>query len=176
MLTLAEDVKTLAEDVKKLQESLNFLTSDFNLQTYDIWTEGGRSAVEQEEFKEKLIKFYQRKPWYSSKIRCMATGILQKRGQVIASHIWKQSKHGVGLPKFGLQRQDSMSPRNGLLLLRDIELKFDVKEVCFVYDAFKGSFVIHVLNPALLPMEIAHSNGKTFGSFTSWPSIATSKE
>jgi hypothetical protein len=157
-------IDKVAEEFRRLQECVNSLTIDFNLETYDIWTEGGRSTVEQSDFKAKLIKFYKSKPWFSSKIRCMATGVLQNRELVIASHIWKQSKHGVGLPKFGLQRQDATSPRNGLLLLRDIELKFDVKEVCFVYDALRAIFLIKVLNPALLILNIAHSDGKTFKS------------
>jgi hypothetical protein len=157
-------IDKVAEEFRRLQESVNILTMDFNLQTYDIWTEGGRSTMEQSEFKTNLIKFYNSKSWFSSKICCMATGVFQKRERVIASHIWKQSKHGVGLPKFGLQRQDATSPRNGLLLLRDIELKFDVKEVCFVYDALRANFLTKVLNPALLSVSITHSKGKTFGS------------
>jgi hypothetical protein len=149
--------------------SLGILTADFNLQTFDIWTEGGRSTTEQSDFKDALIKFYKRKPFYSNKIRCMATGILQNRDLVIASHIWKQCKHGVGLPKFGLRREDSRDPRNGLLLLRDIELKFDVKEVCFVYNPLTQQFSIKVLNPALMTVVIANSNGKTFADINDQP-------
>lgn len=152
-----------------IKASLNTLTVDFNLQTYDIWTEGGRSQIEQEEFKKNLIKFYKRGRWWSKNICCMATGVWGSRDKVIASHIWKQYKHGVGLPKFGLHRQDATSPRNGLLLLRDIELKFDVKEICFVYDSFRGLFLIKVLNPNILSMEIANSGGKTFASINDKP-------
>lgn len=155
--------------IDQMEKSLSILTADFNLQTFDIWTEGGRSAVEQTEFKNAVIKFYKRNPFYTNKIRCMVTGVLQDRDLVIASHIWKQCKHGVGLPKFGLSREDSKNPRNGLLLLRDIELKFDVKEVCFVYHPLSKYFCVKVLNPALLPMVIANSGGKTFGDINDQP-------
>lgn len=99
----------------------------------------------------------------------MATGVLEKRDLVIASHIWKQCKHGVGLLKFGLRREDTKDARNGLLLLRDIELKFDVKEVCFVYNPLTKHFCIKVLNPALMNVVIANSHGKTFADINDQP-------
>jgi hypothetical protein len=156
-------------EMDTMNESLGVLTADFSLQTFDIWTEGGRSTTEQTKFKDALIQFYERSPYFSSKVRCMATGILRSRDLVISSHIWKQYKHGVGLPKFGLRREDSKSPRNGLLLLKDIELKFDVKEVCFVYNPLTLRFCVKVLNPALLTGVITNSNGKTFASINDQP-------
>ncbi len=59
---------------------------------------------------------------------------------VIASHIWKNCMHGVGMSKFGLTVQDSTSPRNGLLMLKVIEERFDIEDVCFLYDPFKKKF------------------------------------
>lgn len=113
-------------DLLTIKATLNALTADFNLQTCDIWTEGGSSHIEQKEFKKNLIKFHKRDNLWSKNICCMATGVWERGDKVTASHIWKQNKHGIELTKFELQRQDAVSPRNGLLLLRDIELKFDV--------------------------------------------------
>ncbi len=108
-LAVAPDIITRMD---KIEESLSVLTADFNLQTFDIWTESGRSATEQADFKDALIKFYKRKSIFTNQIRCMASGVYQNKDLVIASHIWKQCKHGV----------DSKNARNGLLLLRDYEV------------------------------------------------------
>lgn len=43
-----------------MQKQIDELTSDFNTSEYDIWTEGGRSKQESEEFKNSLIKYYKR--------------------------------------------------------------------------------------------------------------------
>jgi len=142
-----------------MQKQIDELTSDFNTSEYDIWTEGGRSKQESEEFKNALIKYYKRQAgWFSGgKIKCMVTDLACKRELVIGSHIWKHSKRGRGMFKFGLAVADCVSPRNGLLLLKDIEMEFDIKGVCFLYDAFKQKLVLKVLNPSLLPKTITNT-------------------
>lgn len=78
----------------------------------------------------------------------MVTDLACKRECVIGSHIWKHSR---GMFKFGLTVADCLSPRNGLLMMKDIELEFDIKGVCFLYDACKQNLILKVLNPVLLP-------------------------
>jgi hypothetical protein len=69
--------------------------------------------------------------------------------------------HGVGMPKFGLTVQDSISPRNGLLMLKIIEERFDIKDVCFLYDPFKKKLTLKVLNPDIMDTVVVPS-AKTF--------------
>ena len=142
-----------------MKEQIDELNSDFNTSEYDIWTEGGRSKQEADDFKDSLIKYYKRQgPWFSrGKIKCMVTDRACKREHVIASHIWKHSKRGRGLSKFGLNVEDCWSTRNGILLMKDIEVQFDIKGVCFLYDTFKQKLILKVLNPDLLPRIITNT-------------------
>jgi hypothetical protein len=69
--------------------------------------------------------------------------------------------HGTGLKKFGLKRNDTGSPRNGILMLKDIEHYFRKKFICVVYDAIHKRFVIKVLCPDIMDVKITNSK-KTF--------------
>lgn len=91
----------------------------------------------------------------------MITNEWHRRDLVIAEHIWKHKMHGNGLHAFRLKRSDASSPRNGILMLKDIEDQFTVKNVCIVYNAFTKKFIIKVLNPDILDTLITHSK-KTF--------------
>ena len=98
------------------------LSIDHNLNNYDIWTETGRSEVEQQEFKNGMIKFYNRGGFFNrNQVQCMMTNEWHRRDHVIAEHIWKHKMHGNGLHKFNLERKDAGSPRNGILMLKDVE-------------------------------------------------------
>ena len=153
----------MSDQIAKLTTRIDTFTSEYNLSNYDIWSETGRSLAEQKEFKKKLIKFYRRGCYLSSaKIKCMVTGISQFEELVIASHIWSHSKHGVGLAKFNLQKTDATSPRNGLLMLKDIKKQFDVKGLCFIYDAIAMKFKVKILNPCIGDDIISNSDGLTF--------------
>jgi hypothetical protein len=48
------------------------------------------------------------------------------------------------MSKFGLTVQDSTSPRNGLLMLKIIEERFDIIDVYLLYDPFKKMLTLKV--------------------------------
>lgn len=85
----------------------------------------------------------------------MVTGNTTDR--LTAAHIWPsaQGKHPSFL-ELGFKETEVDSPRNGLLLLTEIENAFDRKDICFLYNPFSpnkffpGKFILRVLNPALL--------------------------
>jgi len=54
------------------------------------------------------------------------------------------------MSKFSLTVQDSTSPRNGLLMLKIIEERFDTKDVCFLYDPYKTKLTLKSLNPDIM--------------------------
>lgn len=83
------------------------------------------------------------------------------RQDVIASHIWKFSKRFYGLERLGLTIKDINSPRNGLLLVKAIEEKFDIKDVCFLYDPLKQMIFLKILNPGIFDIVVLPSP-KTF--------------
>ncbi|KAJ1434296.1 hypothetical protein B484DRAFT_446745 [Ochromonadaceae sp. CCMP2298] len=148
----------LAQKHIVMQKQIDEISSDLNTSEYDIWTEGGRSNQESKKFKNSLINYYQRRGWFSGgKIKCMVTDLACKKEYVIGSHIWKHCKQGRGMVKFGLAVTDCLSPRNGLLLMKDIEMEFDIKGVCFLYDVFKQKLILKVLNPILLPKIITNT-------------------
>ena len=159
---MKEEFKTIVnEAVAPLTQSLKDLAIDHNISNYDIWTETGRSEVEQKEFKTAMIKYYKRGVFYSRKVRCMMTNDLHRRDHVIAEHIWKQKMHGRGLHRFNLKREDACSPRNGILMLKDIEDQFTVKHICILYISTDQVFVIKVLDPSIMDRNITNSK-KTF--------------
>jgi hypothetical protein len=145
-------------------ERLNTLSQEHNIMNYDIWTESGRSTAEQTAFKNRLIEYYNRKEttfFSTPRLKCMILNRYFPSNVVIASHIWKNKMHGVGLSKFGLTVQDATSPRNGFLMLKMIEERFDIKDVCFLYDPFKGRLTLKVLNPDIMDIVVSPST-KTF--------------
>jgi hypothetical protein len=87
----------------------------------------------------------------------MVTDEFHPRELIIAEHIWKHSMHGKGWHKFGLTRNDTSSPRNGILVLKAVEDAFTMKYLCFVYNPITTQFVIKVLNPEILDIVIEHS-------------------
>ena len=133
---------------------------------------------EQKAFKDDLIKYYRRNsfvpfsfvpfvPFVPQKVRCMVTNEWHHREDVIASHIWPSKTRGKGLPKFGLAISDLTNPRNGFLVLKDIEVKFDRKQLCFLYDPLvtPGKYVVKILDPSIQDLVIRKSkNSRTFQS------------
>ena len=152
----------IAPIIAPLERKIDELAVDHNLSNYDIWTETGRSEIEQKEFKDNLLLYYKRRGRIFNDARCMVTNEWHPRQRVIAEHIWKNCMHGSGLHKFNLERADATSPRNGLLVLKDIEDQFTTKHICFVYNAMTREFIVKVLDPSLRDKVITHSL-KTFG-------------
>jgi hypothetical protein len=167
LLTQLEDlIDRKIEPVIKIVKELN---DEVNLSELDIWTEKGRSQKEQSAFKNSLIKFFKRQPsYFRSDLKCMVLNESFKRDEVIASHIWKYSKRGRGLQKFGLTVLDADNSRNGLLMVKSIEERFDIKDLCFLYDAFTQKIFLKVLNPDILTMRVLPSH-KTFQEIDGYP-------
>ena len=118
----------------------------------DIWEDSKRSKVEQADFKENLINYYQHQhPSDPNLLRCMVLDDFFPRNLVIASHIWKYSTNGRGLDEFGLLEENLSSARNGILMCRKIEEAFDIKRLCFLVDRINtNNLVLKVLDPILL--------------------------
>jgi hypothetical protein len=154
----------VARALQPFNERLNILSQEHNISNFDIWTESGRSTAEQTAFKKRLIDYYNRQSYaflQTPKLKCMILDKYFPPDVVIASHIWKNCMHGVGMPKFGLTGQDSTSPRNGLLMLKIIEERFDIKDVCFLYNPFLKKLTLKVLNPDIMDTVVVPS-AKTF--------------
>lgn len=84
---------------------------------------------------------------------------------VIASHLWPNKQHGVGLDKFNLTINDTYNARNGILMLKDIEKAFDTKRLCFIYDPFQKKFIVRVLDPDIINTVISNTDPSiTFGN------------
>ena len=155
-------------ELASLRLEVKTLKDEFNISEYDIWTEQGRSDTEQATFKDGMIKYYKRKSRFpfTNQLKCMVTGEWHGRGDVIAAHIWMSKTRGKGLPKFGLSITDLTSPRNGFLVLKDIEEAFDRKQLCFLYRPLtnQGKFTVKILDPSVRNLAIRKSTKSlTFG-------------
>ena len=118
----------------------------------DCWdTSSNRTREEQEDFKNKLIVFYQCGTNETKRVKCMIMGKFFDRAYVRASHIWKSATNGIGLPSFHLREGDVHNERNGLLLFESIETNFDRKKLCFVYDPFAQVLRLKILCDRLRP-------------------------
>lgn len=121
----------------------------------DVWTPSKASREENPDFKAKLITYYKSvDPTNPQAIKCMILNQYLPKNIVIGSHIYKASTYGSGLEDFGLKATDLYSERNGLLLYESIEKVFDVKEVCFLYNAFNMTLTLRVLRRDLLAMPV----------------------
>jgi len=146
--------KTLAfSHVNDLPEV--FLKADL----LDPWTSSNKSVGEQKLFKTALIQYYrvaETNHGGAAHLQCMLTGQSFPRKSVTASHIWKKATNGKGLPAFGIDQDKIDDPRNGLLLLKGIEDKFDNKQLCFLYDFIHTKFECKILDPGLLKQTLDH--------------------
>eukprot|EP01113_Clastostelium_recurvatum_P023943 TRINITY_DN2856_c0_g1_i1.p1 TRINITY_DN2856_c0_g1~~TRINITY_DN2856_c0_g1_i1.p1 ORF type:complete len:339 (-),score=36.05 TRINITY_DN2856_c0_g1_i1:115-1095(-) len=129
----------------------------------DCWTPSKRSQVEQHEFKDALLDFYQRRDTdRPGHIFCMVLNKSYPSNHVRAAHLYKRATLGRQLPEFGLQMDDIDSPRNGILVAEGIECAFDNRQLCFLYDFLHSSLIVRVLDPTLLPQLVAPSTSSTF--------------
>ncbi|PRP74254.1 hypothetical protein PROFUN_12001 [Planoprotostelium fungivorum] len=137
----------------------------------DIWTPSKRTLVDSTEFKNSLISYYDRKDPRSSDIKCMVLDRFYPRDKVRGSHIWKYATYGEGLDEFGLKEDDVNKERNGLLLGEGIELAFDSKQLCFLYDPINTKFIVKVLDPGLLQSStpVSPSQTRTFSDINNLP-------
>jgi arginine deiminase len=115
-----EAVLSRQEAVLSRQEKLSvFMAKEVVIQhriRTDVWSSSKRTAVEQHDFKEKLIHYYDAShSTNSNMILCMMLKNYFRKDSVIASHIWKFYTEGEGLEEFGLAPTDLSNPRNGFL-------------------------------------------------------------
>jgi len=137
----------------------------------DVWgacshaskSSNSRTRDENLNFRASLVVYYA-----LEQEKCMLTGM---SGRLKAAHIWPwaQSKH-PSLLKLRISQTDIDSPRNGLLLLASIEMAFDKKDLCFLYNPFNRRFVARVLNPTLMTQQYV-AGGDTFGDLDNEASL-----
>ena len=128
----------------------------------DCWdTSSTRTADEQDEFKNKLIVYYQCGQTNTKEIKCMILNKYFDRQLVRASHIWKASTKGIGLTKFKLKESNLNDARNGLLMYQSIDKAFDRKKLCFLYDPFRSFLYVKILCPYLKETFIVDDTTRT---------------
>lgn len=116
----------------------------------DCWGSSQRTRTEQEDFKNRLIDYYERNGVQPGDVKCMILDTDLPRKDVVAAHLWKRATRGKGLQLLGLPRDAVHHVRNGLLLHRSIEAEFDDKNICFLYNAITSQLVCKVLNPSIM--------------------------
>jgi hypothetical protein len=185
---IREEVTKLSEGVKKV----NARQRDSELYRLDVWEDGtssqgssasGSKRGNNQAFKDTLVTFYDRgAPNHPTEvgtdgnplaqIRCMLLDKPIVTHKVCAAHIWRHSR-ADDLVLFGLPSTEINNLRNGLLLAKSIEVAFDKKQVCFLYNPFDQKFYFRVLDPALRQIRIYYPDAKiqndydypdTFGS------------
>ena len=165
---IKKEVKVLDAKITRHNKTVAIVAKEVDIQhrvRMDIWTESKRTKVEQSDFKEALVTYYERNhPSEQNFLKCMVMNRFFSRETVIASHIWKYSTNGRGLEEFGLPESSVSEARNGLLLCKNIEQAFDTKRLCFLIDRLRPTiFYLKVLDPSLLDaFVVSESNGKTF--------------
>lgn len=89
---------------------------------------------ERDAFRDKLVQAYQpdaRKGF----LTCMVTGLELPESDVCAAHIWPAHARSIFAEKwFGLGDGDFDSCRNGILMAKSLEEKFDEQRIAFVPD------------------------------------------
>jgi hypothetical protein len=140
----------------------------------DCWdTSSNRTREEQEDFKNKLIMFYECGGVKTNTIKCMVMNMFFDRCLVRVAHIWRLSTNGIGLAAFKLEESDVNHERNGLLLFESIEKAFDLKKICFVYDPFAEVLRLKILCNDLRTLFVISDNNqrKKFNEFRKFNDI-----
>lgn len=114
----------------------------------DCWHSNNRTALESTQFKDSLVEYYNRLGTTPNTLRCMVTNQEYPRNEVRAAHLVKRSTQGDTMHLYGLSPNIN-NPRNGILLIEPIELAFDRKDICFLYDPLSHQLTVRVLNPSL---------------------------
>ncbi|CAF1499317.1 unnamed protein product [Rotaria sp. Silwood1] len=125
----------LTEEIQKLSLKVDYLlqqNKDRLKNELDCWDiSSTRTKEEQDDFKNKLITYYNCGSPKMRIIKCMILNKYFDRNFVRASNIWKAATKGVGLDEFKLNEYDVNNERNGLLLYESIEKALDYKKVMF---------------------------------------------
>ena len=148
-----------AQEIRRLRRAL------------DCWVTNNRTMAESAEFKRAVVDFYQRREVTDPatdriiSARCMISGGVHKYGHLCAAHLVKHCKPEL-MTLYDLPQDDIDSPRNGILILKELELAFDHKTVCFLRNPMTGALVLRVLDPSLVGKRIHPSSTseiRTFG-------------
>lgn len=90
----------------------------------------------QEEFKKQLLQFYQcSDPINPNVAKCMVLNKYFSKSQITGSHIIRLEKRQQFL-LMGLSRAEVWNVKNGLLLYKPIEEKFDSQDLVILFDYF----------------------------------------
>mmetsp|Transcript_33242 Transcript_33242/g.68616 ORF Transcript_33242/g.68616 Transcript_33242/m.68616 type:complete len:232 (+) Transcript_33242:3-698(+) len=98
----------------------------------DPWEGLSATSTTSPDFRARLLDFY-------GSTNCLLTSL-----NGTAAHIWPRSR-GFSMPT----GQGVDHPKNGMFLLKAIELAFDRRQVCFICDPFTRSITFKVLDPDL---------------------------
>ncbi len=128
----------------------------------DCWRSSSRTRVESKTFKAGLVDYY-RCDGPGGQLKCLLTGEFYDQQHVRASHLIKHCTDGNTMHRYGLPSNID-DVRNGLLLLQDIELAFDRKDICFLYDPLTLALRAKVLNPRLMEERMPTHSFRIFGS------------
>lgn len=137
----------------------------------DCWVTNNRTMVESAEFKRAVVDFYQRREVTDSatdkiiSARCMISGGVHKYADLCPAHLVKHCKPEL-MTLYGLSQGNVDNPRNGILILKELELAFDHKTVCFLRNPITGELILRVLDPVLLSKRIHLTSAteiRTFG-------------
>lgn len=125
----------------------------------DCWVSNNRTKVESAEFKKTVIDFYDRREVTDTdtgkiiSARCMISGGVHTYTDLCPAHLVKHCKPEL-MTLYGLSQSDIDNPRNGILILKELELAFDRKTVCFLRNPITGELIFRVLDPSLLDKRI----------------------
>ena len=107
----------------------------------NLWDSLSSRSTRDSTFRQEAVAFY----FQEDNPECMLT---DNTVRVEAAHI---APVGAAdrLPKYGLTEEDVNSPRNSLLLNRQIHLAFDKRQLTFLWDFIRDRFYCLVLDPKL---------------------------
>ena len=161
---MCRDVRTISKTLKPVIETQNRLIA----QQLNPWSRS-RCLTLDTGFRRHLAPYYGSK--HGQQFKCMVVSALVNSSffekYVVGAHVWPRHTKGEGLEWLNLKKNDLHSPRNGIVLLRSVELAFDASRFCFLYDKFQSLFFVKVLDPTLNAEKVAlyniHADDKNEG-------------
>jgi hypothetical protein len=162
MQKVSNKVDEAIAEQKKLRKDLAEMEIRRLRKELDCWHSNARTRIENELFKSSLVQYYGRSdPSNNNNIICMLTNQSFVKKHVRGSHILKKCTDGDLMQYFGLEPNID-HPRNGLLLLEPIELAFDRKDLCFLYNPTTQQLSARLLNNSLTNEIMKAEDGTSF--------------
>jgi hypothetical protein len=133
---------------------------------FDCWHTNNRTMVESADFKRAVVDFYQRRVTTGpldriTTARCMISDEVFEYKDLCPAHLVKHCRPEL-MSLYGLTPLDVDNPRNGILVLKEIEIAFDHKDLCFLLNPMSGELNLRVLNQKLMGKCIHPTSRKTF--------------